>query len=326
MRETRMRRALFHPMCGSWAWWAVSFDPIGGVRDKARMIGPIVRSMRPHQWVKNAFVIAPLVFAEQLTDPGTVARAIAAFTLFSMASGAVYLVNDCFDVEKDRAHPTKRHRPIPAGELSVSTAMRIAAGLALLVVGAGAALSPWFALCAGLYLAQNLAYSRKLKHIAWLDVLTIATGFLLRILAGAFAIDVPVSSWLIACTFLLALYLAMGKRRHELLESVDESARRRAVLESYSLGQINIAMFGTALMTTAAYTAYTLDGSQGSFHSDGLRFTVPFIVLGLTRFFMLTGTTERADSPTERMIKDPLFVGNVLAWGGVILYLIYGAS
>ena len=282
--------------------------------------------MRPHQWVKNAFVVAPLVFAEQLTAPMTVGRAFAAFALFSMASGAVYIVNDCFDVEKDRAHPTKRARPIAAGELSVAAAMRIAGGLAVFVLAAGALLAPAFAACAALYLAQNLAYSRKLKHIAWLDVTTIAAGFLLRILAGAFAIDVPVSAWLIACTFLLALYLAMGKRRHELLESAAESERRRKVLERYTLGQIHAGMFATALMTSAAYTAYTLDTSQGSFHSEGLRYTVPFIVIGLTRFFMLTGTTERSDSPTERMIKDPLFVGNVLCWGAAILYLIYGQA
>lgn len=289
------------------------------------MLRPILKSMRPHQWVKNAFVIAPLVFAVQATDVGLLLRAFAAFTLFCCASGAVYLINDCFDVDKDRAHPVKRFRPIPAGDLSVPNAYRAAGFLAFAVVVGGAALSYGLAAAASTYLLMNLAYSRKLKHVAWLDVLIIASGFLLRVVAGAFAIGVPVSHWLLICTFLLALYLGMGKRRHELLETVGSEARRRKVLEAYQLGQLNVAMFGTALMTTAAYTAYTLDDSEGSFHAPGLRYTVPFIVLGLTRFFMLSSTTERAESPTERMVRDPLFVANVLAWGLCILYLIYGS-
>lgn len=280
--------------------------------------------MRPHQWVKNAFVIAPLVFAVQATDLAMLARAFAAFALFCCASGAVYLINDCFDVEKDRAHPVKRFRPIPSGELSVPNAYRAAAVLAAIVVVGGSLLSLGLAGAAFAYLLMNLAYSRKLKHVAWLDVLIIAAGFLLRVVAGAAAIGVPISHWLLVCTFLLALYLGMGKRRHELLETVGSEERRRKVLDAYRLGQLNVAMFGTALMTTAAYTAYTLDQSEGSFHAPGLRYTVPFIVVGVTRFFTLSGETERAESPTERMIRDPLFVANVCAWGLCILYLIYG--
>lgn len=289
------------------------------------MMRPILSSMRPHQWVKNAFVVAPLVFASELTDPVLLVRAALAFAIFCCASGAVYLVNDCFDVEKDRAHPVKKHRPIPAGLLPVPVAFRVAAALALGVVVFGALLSPVLAGAAGAYLVMNLAYSRKLKHVAWLDVLIIASGFLLRVVAGAAAIDVPMSHWLLICTFLLALYLGLGKRRHELLESVGAETRRRRVLEAYALGQLNVAMFATALLTTAAYTAYTLDDHLGSFHSPGLKFTLPFIVFGLTRFFMLSGTTERAESPTERMIRDPWFVLNVVGWGVAILYLIYGA-
>lgn len=280
--------------------------------------------MRPHQWVKNSFVLAPLVFAQELTEPTSLLRAAAATALFCAISGAVYLMNDIYDVEKDRAHPTKRNRPIASGQLPVSVASKMSAGLVIGTLGFGAALNWKFALAALLYFSVNLAYSLKIKHIAYLDVLTIAFGFLVRIVAGAIAINVPVSLWLFACTFTLALYLAMGKRRHELLSAEQGNAvKQRAVLGSYDLQGLTMAMLGTALATTAAYTAYAVEDHSATFGTELLPLTIPFCVIGLTRFFRLSSDTSNPGSPTEKIVKDIPFLANLGGWAFLMIYLIY---
>ena len=289
------------------------------------MFVAVLKSMRPHQWVKNAFVLAPLVFAQELTNLDAVLRAALATALFCAASGAVYLMNDCFDVEKDRAHPTKRHRPIPSGALPVPTAQRVAVAAAIGSVGIGAVLAPLFAVAVAAYLAVNVAYSRSLKHVPYIDVLTIAFGFLVRAVAGALAIDVPVSVWLFACTFLLALYLGMGKRRHELLAAEGNASKQRRVLDAYDPSQLTMAMLGTALATTAAYTAYAVEDHSLDFGTDRLPYTIPFCVIGLLRFFRLSSDASDPDSPTERMVTDPPFLLNLAAWGLLMLYLIYAS-
>lgn len=301
------------------------FDGIGRARDTRGVIGPILKSMRPHQWVKNSFVLAPLVFAQQLTVPISVARAVAATALFCMISGAVYLMNDIYDVEKDRAHPEKKKRPIPSGRLPIEIAKRTSAGLVLATLVFGLALSWKFAAAAMLYFTVNFAYSQKLKHVAYLDVLTIAFGFLVRIVAGALAINVPVSLWLFACTFTLALYLGMGKRRHELLSAAQGNAiKQRKVLANYDLQSLTMAMHGTALGTTAAYTAYTMEaGHMETFGTDLLWTTIPFCVIGITRFFRLSSDASNPSSPTEKIVRDAPFVGNLAIWGLLMIYLIY---
>ncbi len=300
----------------------MAFDAAARVGDTRRVIRPVIKSMRPHQWVKNSFVLAPLVFAQELTSSTAIVRAVLATLLFCGVSGAVYLMNDSFDVEKDRAHPLKRKRPVAAGDLSVAAARRASLVVATVAISAGFALS-WKFAAAATYLVVNLAYSRRLKHIAYVDVLTIAFGFLVRIVAGALAIDVPVSVWLFACTFLLALFMGMGKRRHELLETMGDVADKRSVLSYYQLGPLTIAMIGAALATTAAYTAYTVEDHQHDFGTDFLPATIPFCVIGLTRFFMLTGQTRTSASPTEQIVRDPPFVANLACWAVLVLYLIY---
>ena len=280
--------------------------------------------MRPHQWVKNSFVLAPLVFAQELTNATSLGRASAATILFCAVSGAVYLMNDILDVEKDRAHPTKRNRPIASGQLPVAAAKTASGALVVGALVLGTVLSWKFTAAAAAYFVINLAYSLKLKHVAYLDVLTIAFGFLLRIVAGALAIDVPVSVWLFACTFTLALYLAMGKRRHELLSAAQGNAvKQRAVLGSYDLPGLTMAMLGTALATTAAYTAYAVEDHSETFGTDLIPLTIPFCVVGLTRFFRLTTDSENLASPTEKIVKDPPFLANLAAWGALMVYLIY---
>ncbi len=238
----------------------------------------LIRSLRPQQWVKNVFVAAPLVFSRHLEDRGFLAREALAVLAFCLLSGAVYAFNDVRDVEADRAHPTKRKRPIAAGELSERTALVAAAVLALLALAGCFALRSEFALWAGLYLVQNIVYSIWLKHVAFLDILLIASGFLLRVLAGAAAIAVPASRWLLLCTGLLALFLALGKRAHELAwaERSGQTTATRAALAGYRLPHVRGAMFVLGAMTSAAYVGYTLDAhTVAMFGTDRLAYSAP---------------------------------------------------
>jgi len=286
----------------------------------------LLRTLRPHQWVKNLFVGAALVFAKHLDDTDYVIRAGLAFAAFCALSGAVYAFNDVRDVEADRAHPQKRHRPIAAGELSERAALVAAA---LLATGAlvGAFLLDWrLGVVAAVYLAQNVAYSIGLKRVAFLDVALIASGFILRVLAGAYAIDVPASEWLLLCTALLATFLGFGKRAHELAwaERSGVSATTRAALAGYRLGVLRAAMYALAAITCASYAAYTLEGAPGVFGTDRLVWSTPFVALGLLRYLYLALWRPRDASPTDAMLRDPWFLLDLAAATGAILYLIYG--
>jgi decaprenyl-phosphate phosphoribosyltransferase len=279
--------------------------------------------MRPPQWVKNSFVLAPLVFARKLTSPEHVGRALLAAVLFCAASGAVYLINDLADRERDRAHPSKRTRPIASGRLSARTAKAWSAGLLVGSLAVGMLLDWRFAAVLSAYFALNVAYSASLKHVAFIDVSVIALGFLCRVWAGALAIRVPISVWLVVCTFLLSLYLGLGKRKHELVAVANGGATRR-VLDSYQLNHLKGAMLLSALATAAGYAAYTFDpATAAEFGTRWLPVTIPFIAVGLLRFYRLTERVGHPESPTEQMVRDRPFILNVLAWGAVVVALIY---
>jgi 4-hydroxybenzoate polyprenyltransferase len=288
--------------------------------------------MRPQQWVKNLFVLAPLVFSNSLTDTSRLPLGLAAMLIFCLLSGAVYLMNDVFDVEKDRAHPTKRNRPIPSGRLPIPVARVASAIFGLGSLTAGFLVDWRLGAVALSYLVVNSLYSWKLKHVVFVDVLIIALGFLLRTMAGAFAIDVYFSEWLFGCTFLLALFLALGKRKHEILQAGTGRGKQRRVLEKYSLGTLNWVLLTCAGLTIAAYTAYTLSvalpgqplrANHTPFASPWLPVTIPFAVVGITRFYVLISRADLAESPTDRMIRDIPFVTNLGLWGVTVLLLIY---
>jgi decaprenyl-phosphate phosphoribosyltransferase len=284
----------------------------------------IIRSLRPHQWVKNFFVLAPLVFAQEAADARPVLRAAVAFVIFCLVSGAVYLLNDLVDAPSDRLHPVKRHRPIAAGRL---TPRRAVIALVLLLAGslaAAAALSLVLAGVVAAYYLLNVAYSFRFKHTPFLDVLTIAAGFILRLVGGAVAIDVPLSAWLAACTFLLAAFLALGKRKHELLALGTDKSPQRRVLERYDLDHVRPAMQGLAVATVGCYAAYTLLGSTHSgFSPRELVWTLPMVVFGLWRFHRLTERDEQGVSPTDLMMTDVPFIANLALWGLVVVTVIY---
>jgi 4-hydroxybenzoate polyprenyltransferase len=292
-------------------------------------VGPAVallKTIRPHQWVKNLFVAAALVFSRHLTDAEYVLRTGVAVLAFCLLSGAVYAFNDVRDVEADRAHPTKRHRPIASGALSERGAMTASILLAVIALGGCLIISWKLAAIAALYLAQNVAYSVKLKQIAFIDVGVIASGFLLRVLAGAAAIDVRASGWLLLCTALLATFLGLGKRAHELAwaERTGQAHETRASLAGYRIPVVRAAMFVLGLVTCIAYLGYTVDPhTVAFFNTDQLPYSSPFVVLGILRFLSLALWWPKDESPTEAMLRDPWFLLNLAAAGATVLYLIY---
>ena len=287
----------------------------------------ILATLRPRQWVKNAFVLAPLVFSQHLFELQYAWRSGLAVLLFCALSGAVYAFNDVRDVESDRRHPIKRDRPVASGALSESSALWLAGLLAAGALAAAFILSFLFALVALAYLVNNLAYSLALKRVAFVDVLMISAGFLLRILAGAIVIDVPVSSWLLACTALLSALLGFGKRAHELLMSKragTDKTETRSSLAGYDHPLLGISMTLLAISTCVAYAFYTVDPrTVAAFGSTHLLFTLPFCILGILRYAQLALWRPSRQSPTDAMLRDPLFLANITAWGVIVLLILY---
>jgi len=283
---------------------------------------PILRSLRPHQWIKNVFVLAPVIFSLKIFgDVEAIVRSVVAFGLYCLAAGAVYLVNDVLDRNEDRAHPTKCHRPVASGALPLGVAVQSATFLVGVVLGGGFLLDQRIALVLMGYLTLNLLYSKVLKRLAFIDVLAIALGFVLRVVGGGIAAQAPVSGWLILCTLLLAMFLGFGKRRHE-LSSLLGAPGGRAVLERYPPALLDAALVVTATATVVSYALYTTSESTvAAFGTDRLWWSAPFIAAGIARFLLLI-RQESADSPTEQMLHDPLFLVNMALWVALMGWLI----
>ena len=282
----------------------------------------MVRTVRPHQWVKNLFVLAPVVFAKHLTHPSIIKSALGAFAVFCLLAGAVYTLNDIVDAQADRLHPVKRHRPIASGRVPLPVAKLLAVGLVVVALG-GAALGPWsFFAVALAYFALNLAYSFGLKKVAYLDVGCIAAGFVLRVLAGGFATGTPISLFMVACTALLALFLGFGKRRHELAGA--NASKQRAALEAYSPRALTIALTLTGIASVGTYLAYTLDhATQLFFGSSWLWATAIHPLFGVVRFLQLVAGRPKAESPTQEMLRDTPFVMNLVLWVIEVIAILY---
>ncbi|MCA9523295.1 MAG: decaprenyl-phosphate phosphoribosyltransferase [Myxococcales bacterium] len=281
-------------------------------------------TMRPHQWVKNLFVLAPLIFAQKLSDPRRVTLAFSATLLFSLVSSAVYVFNDLLDREADRQHPVKRFRPLASGALSPRAGIVLIAALVFFAVSGGIWVNPLFLGVAATYGLLNVAYSARLKHIPFVDVTVIAVGFICRVIAGAVAIDVAISKWLLICTFLLAIFLGLGKRRHELAQLSENAQRSRQVLERYSLRALDVAMPIVGLLTWIAYVLYTVAAETAlKFGTRRLIVSAPLIVIALFRFLQLARRSRVKDSPTDAMLRDPIVVGSALLWGATVIAVIY---
>lgn len=288
------------------------------------MLTSILVSLRPRQWVKNLFVFAGLVFSQRLFTP-SVWPALGAFAVFCALSGAVYLLNDAADREKDGLHPDKKWRPIASGRLPVPIAVTAAAVLMIGALAASVMLSRPLAVVALVYAALLAAYSVWLKHVVIVDVIVVAIGFVLRAVAGAVAIDVEISGWLLICTVLMALFLALGKRRHEYLALGEAAVRHRPILAEYSAGLLDQMIAVVTASTVTAYALYTMSpDTVARFETHLLPATLPFVLYGIFRYLYLLYRRQLGGNPSELFLNDGPLIINTLLWILAIALIIYG--
>lgn len=288
------------------------------------MLAAVVASLRPRQWVKNLFVFPGLVFAQKLFTP-LVGRAVATFVVFCALSGAVYVLNDVMDRDRDRLHPQKRRRPIASGRLPVGPALAVAAGLFAAAVGASLALDRRLALVAAAYAALLALYSAWLKRIVIVDVIVVATGFVLRTVGGAVAIDVDISGWLLICTILMALLLALGKRRAEVLALGADAVRHRPVLADYSAGVLDQMIAVVTASTVTAYALYTMSAETvAKFQTHLLPATLPFVLYGVFRYLYLLYHRQLGGNPSELFLNDVPLLVNTALWIIAVIAVVYG--
>lgn len=284
----------------------------------------LFRSLRPGQWTKNLFVFAALIFGRRLGDPSSAGTAVLAFLVFCALSGAVYLVNDVLDREQDRRHPLKARRPIASGEVSAGLALATATALGILGGTVAWAIDPRFLAVGASYAALLVAYSLLLKHIVILDVLTIAAGFALRAVAGGAAIAVPISQWLLICTSLLALFIALSKRRHELLLLADGATGHRPILEEYTPYLLDQMIAVVTASTVIAYIFYAIDPDTASrFGTPFLGLTIPFPIYGIFRYLYLVHRRDEGGSPAEVLLNDRPLLVCVALWAAAVILIIY---
>lgn len=264
-------------------------------------------ALRPRQWTKNLLLFAGIIFAAKLGDPGRWVSAVTAFVAYCAASSAAYLVNDVRDAPADRRHPVKRSRPIARGELASGPALALAVGLALLAVSLTATLGLTSIACLGGFLGLQAAYSLRLKAIELVDVFSIAALFVLRAAAGAIAVSVEISEWLLLCTFLLALFLALGKRRAELAL---DGVRARPALAGYTPALVDQLLAVVAAATIGAYAVYSLTAHD----SRWLLATVPFVVYGLFRYLLLLHRRGLGEEPDALLVQDVPLLVTVATW------------
>ena len=289
-----------------------------------KTVGTLIKALRVYQWSKNLLVFAGLVFAQQFLIPGQIFRSLLAFVAFCGASSAMYLFNDLIDIESDRVHPEKRNRPIASGTLSIRAAIGAILVLLALSLGISGTLGFHFLLIVCFYLGLTTFYTLELKKIVIVDVLAVAIGFVVRAIAGAIALEVTFSNWLVVCTLFLALFLGISKRRHEIHSLNDDAISHREVLGHYTvpyLDAINIIVAGAALIT---YTIYTCSPEvAGRLGTDKLYLTLPFVVYGLFRYMYLVHHNLDGGDPSSTLIKDRPLSITVVLWGISCVALIY---
>jgi 4-hydroxybenzoate polyprenyltransferase len=282
-------------------------------------------SLRPTQWPKNLFVFFGLIFGEKLFDLVAVERATATFGVFCLLSGVVYLVNDIRDRDADRRHPLKSQRPIASGAVAVSTAALAAVALTAIGLAGAFSINRGLGVVALLYLALFGLYSAWLKHVVILDALTIALGFVLRAIAGAVAIDVPFSHWLLLLTLLLAMFLALSKRRAELVTLAEDATGHRRILAEYSPYLLDQMIGVVTASTLLAYALYTVSADTvAKFGTDRLLYTVPFPLYGIFRYLYLVHRREGGGNPSETLLTDRPLLLCVALWGVAVVAILYG--
>jgi 4-hydroxybenzoate polyprenyltransferase len=302
---------------------AGSVSMTGTAPDRSISVSLLV-SLRPEQWTKNLVVFAGLIFGLQLSDTAAVIRASVAAVVFCFLSGVVYLVNDIMDREADRRHPLKALRPIAAGQLPPTTAAAAGVVIGACALGVAFALSVDFCWVAVAYLALQFAYSGPLKHIVIIDVLTIAAGFVLRAVAGAVVIRVPISHWLLVVTLLGALFLALSKRRHELVLLAHGAVEHRRILGEYSPYLLDQMIGVVTASTLIAYTFYCISPETATkFGTDKMGLTIPFVLYGIFRYLYLVHQREGGGSPSAMLLNDRPLLANVALWALAVVIILY---
>lgn len=287
------------------------------------MLIGLIKTMRPQQWLKNGLVYVPLFFDGKLTDPESIMRTTIAFVLLCMMSGSVYIMNDLKDVDKDRQHPTKRNRPLASGQVNPSVAAVTAVFLAGSSLIAGFFLSPAFDLVLLTYLVIQIAYTFYLKNIVLLDVMTIAAGFILRVAAGVAVISVErFSPWLYVCTGLLALFMVLGRRRHEILLLGQQASSHRSILTEYNLELIDRLI---GIVTTSAIVAYSLYTflAEGLPDNNMMMLTIPFVLYAVFRYLYLIHVRHEGGAPEEIFLRDRPMQATLVFYSVIVFLALY---
>jgi 4-hydroxybenzoate polyprenyltransferase len=304
-------------------------EPAGPLRATASprsrsLVLNLVVSLRPSQWTKNLIIFGALGLGQKLTDVSSALQAVAAFIIFCLLSGVVYLINDVVDRHADRLHPLKRHRPIASGAVPVGAALGLAAVLGVLALGAAFWLRPLFGVLAMSYVALLALYSGPLKHVVIIDVLTIAIGFVLRAAAGAVAVDVAIGPWLYVLTILLALFLVLSKRRHELVLLADQATGHRRILEEYSPYLLDQMIAVVTASTLVAYAVYTTSPeTTQKLGTTRLGLTIPFVLYGIFRYLYLVHQKRAGGSPSALLVTDGPLLACVALWSLAVAVILY---
>lgn len=283
----------------------------------------LLKTMRPRQWTKNAFVLAAVVFDRQLTNPVALYRSVLGLAAFCLLSGAVYIINDVLDLEADRIHPYKKNRPIASGALSLPVAVAAVAVILLVTLPVAYWLSPLFAAIALAYFLINLLYSKWLKHLPLIDVLVIAAGFVLRVAGGVSLVVVErFSPWLYVVTTLLALYLGFGKRRAELMLLSEHANNHRPVLGGYSIPFLDQLITIVSSTTIVAYSLYTFSAPNLP-DNHAMMLTIPFVLYGIFRYLYLVKIECEGGAPEELLLSDRPLQLTIMLWGLAVLVIFY---
>lgn len=287
------------------------------------MAKELIASMHPRRWFKNIFMFAALIFGLKLSMPGLIGRSLLAFACLCLLSSASYLVNDLVDTERDRYHPTKKDRPLAAGRLKRSWARTAAIGLALISLSVAFLVDWRFGLVASAFLAVEIAYSFWLSNFVILDVLAIAAAFILRVMSGSVVARASTfSPWLYVCGSFLALFLALCKRRHELIVLGDLAPKHRQVLADYSSSLLLEMISVVTSSTVIAYSLFTFWGAHVP-ANNSMMLTIPFVLYGILRYLLLMQRPDLPESPEEILIKDPPLIVNNLLWGTAVIAILY---
>jgi len=285
----------------------------------------IFKTMRPRQWTKNLLVFAALIFSRNLFNLPLTGQVTIAFIIFCLLSGSVYILNDLIDLQADRSHPKKSTRPLASGRLKPTAAIIAGAVIVIISLAAAFLLNINFAFTALGYFMLQVGYSLVLKHVVILDVLAVATGFVLRAIAGAEVISVPISSWLLICTILLALFLALGKRRHEILLLEDNAVHHRKILYEYSPDLLDQMISVVTASTVVAYALYTMsDDTIAKFNTENLKYTIPFVLYGIFRYLYLIHQRSEGGSPERILFDDKPLLINILLYLATVWFFTYG--